>query len=337
MIIFTLICFVFLILFILPIFVALRVAKHITKPLYINQHYIKDPRYFSNSFKKKLTNALKNHTSSNTIELSKKEPFINTRKNRLLANSLVEAVVYASEKNFIPKPNIIFKKEVYVKHNAILKNIPEIRAISCLENLTIGSGLVIKRWADANGMVNINNNCNLGISTTSGTKLTIGKQCSFRRLYAPQIDIVPAYTQPNPANHTASIVSNELIYHIKYVNDLIVNSSGILNKSIISKHDIIVLDDYQVQGHISCHKDIKLNSNVRIHGNLIAEGNIYISNNAVVNGVVFAQGSIYIDNNVVIGQPFKIKSVVARNNITFGENCRVYGYVSAEGKGYVSP
>ena len=335
MMLFIIVCILFLLMFIFPIYIGLWGSKQIKRPLYIDQNYSKDPRYFANSFREKFEHAFNNNRTNNSIQLSKNELLVHTRKNRILPNSVIEAVVYASEKVFSPKPNIQFKKEIYVKNKAVLRNITEVRAISCLRSLTIGSGINIVRWADAMGVVNVAQNCNLGISTSSGRELNISKNCVFKRLYAPQINI--AFKN----NHVKAIVNpqvcNEIIYHIKFVDDMLVDKQGVLAKTIVSKHDVTVLDDYQVQGHIRSHNDIKLNSNVRVHGNLFAEGNIFLNNNVVVSGVVFAQGSIYIDNNVVIGQPNKIKSVVARQGIIIGHNCRVYGYIATEEIGYIQP
>ena len=43
------------------------------------------------------------------------------------------------------------------------------------------------RWVDGEGLLCVNDNCNLGISASSAYGILLGKNCFFRRLYAPEI------------------------------------------------------------------------------------------------------------------------------------------------------
>jgi predicted acyltransferase (DUF342 family) len=69
----------------------------------------------------------------------------------------------------------------------------------------------------------------------------------------------------------------------------------------------------------------------------IAEENIYIGYNSRVYGILFTQENIIVNDGVEIGLLGKIKSVVARGDITFGKNCKVYGYIGTERLGLIDP
>lgn len=341
MLLFSIIFTMFLLMLILPIYVGIQIARNESKPLFIPQSNARNPRYFAMSFKKIMDKAWESYDGSGILRMSKDEEVIEADKEELSSNKLCQSLVCAENKDFVPKEGIIFEKEIYAKKNARLEKISMLRAIACIENLVLGSGTHVIRWADAEGTLTAHNNCNLGLSTTSATKLLIGKNCSFKRLYAPEIWLGHNDDEFNTGSDVAIpkevIISSEIIRNIKYVDDDIVNENGILANTIITKNDITVLGRFEVQGHISSNKDIKIDNNSVVHGNIFAEGNIFIGRNAVVLGGVFTQENIYIDDGVVIGQPNKIKSVVARGNIEFGRNCRVYGYISAEGIGTICP
>lgn len=322
-----------------PIYVGLKAARRKSEPIFIQQSNTRDPRYFAVSFKKIIDKAWESYDGSGILKMSKNEEVIEVDKIELLANEVCKSFVYAENNNFMPNEGITFDKEIFARSNARLEKIPLIRAIACMKELVLGDGTHVIRWADAEGTLIAHNNCDLGFSTTSATKLLIGKNCLFRRLYAPEIwlgrnddelDIGQNINIPGEV-----IVSSEIIRSIKYVDDEIVNDKGILSNTIITEHDITVLGNYVVQGHISSHKDIKICSNAVVHGNIFAEGNIFIGSNAVVLGTIFTQENIYVDDGVVIGQPHKIKSVVARGNIEFGSNCKVYGYIGSERTGKI--
>lgn len=341
MILFFIICIIFLLMLIFPIYVGMKTAQYKSEPLFIQQSNKRDPRYFAVSFKKIFDKAWKSYDGSGTLSMSKAEKVIEADKVELSPNELCEALVYAENKDFIPKEGIIFEKEIYAKRNVWLEKIPIVRAIACMRDLMLGKGTRVIRWADAEGTLTAHNDCDLGLSTTSATKLLIGENCSFKRLYAPEIWIGQNNDELNIDNNSnipeEVVISSKIIRNIKYVDDSIVNEKGILAKTIITNQDITVLGNYIVQGHIRSHKDVKVDRNALVHGNIFAEGNIFIGSNAVVLGVVFAQENIYVDNGVIIGQPNKIKSVVARGNIEFSHNCKVYGYVGTEGIGRICP
>lgn len=341
MILFSIICIIFLLMLIFPIYVGTKAVRHKSKPLFIQQSNTRDPRYFAESFKKIFDSAWESYDGSGILSLTRDEEVIEADKVELSPDELCESLVYAENNNFTPNEGVIFEKEIYTKRNARLENIPMVRAIACRGDLVLGNGTRVIRWADAEGTLIAHNDCDLGLSTTSATKLLVGENCSFRRLYAPDIWLGQNNEEfdidKNVAMPEEVVISSEIIRNIKYVDDDIVNEKGILLNTIITKHDITVFENFVVQGHIRSHKGVKIDSNVLVHGNIFAEGDIFIGRNAIVLGVVFTQENIYVDDGAIVGQPNKIKSVVARGNIEFGHNCRVYGYISAERTGRICP
>ena len=343
MVFFLVLCIIFLSMIMFPIGLAMISKQHKTKPLFIQQSNTKDPRYFAASFKKIFDKAWENYDGSGVLRMSREEKVIEIDKVKLEPFKACNAIVYSEKKDFFPSEGIVFEKEIYIKGNARLEKIPMVRAIVCEKSLVLKPGTKVIRWADAEGILTAYNDCDLGISTSSGTQLIIGENCFFKRLYAPIILLgkkaqeldggIEGIIRPDL---DVTIFPN-IIRDIKYVDDEIVNEEGILKGTIITKYDITVLGNFIVQGHIRSHKDVKIDDNVVVHGNIFAEGNVFIGMNVKILGLIFSQENIYVDDGAIVGQPGKVKSMVARGDILFGRNCRVYGYIGTEGKGSICP
>lgn len=343
MIFFSMICIIFILMLMFPIGIGLAAKKYESVPLHIQQSNIKNPRYFSLSFQNIFNKAWNEYDGSGILHMSQEEKVIEVEKIKLLPNEVCNCIVYADSLDFSPNNGICFEKEIYARGNVRLEKIPVLRAIACKQNLIIGDGTRVVRWADSDGILIVHRNCDLGISTSSATKLLIGENCSFKRLYAPIIYLGVekadldsyAYTFFNDIKDP--IVFSEVIRDIEYVDDEITNEKGVLKNTIITKKDLTVISGFEVQGHITSHKDIKIDDNAIVHGNIFSEGNVFIGKNSKVYGIVFSQENIYLETQAVIGQPRKLKSIVARGDITFERGCRVYGYISTEGTGRICP
>lgn len=332
---------VFVVMLLFPILFSLySLKKNKAEVLEIEQSKVKDPRYFARSFTKLFDRKWANYDGSGKIFLSMEEDLLEADKLAVYPPHCT-SVVYAENLDFRPPEGIYFGKEIYARQNAFLYGIETVRAICSKKDLVLGSGTKVLRWVDAEGTLKVSDNCNLGISASSNTKIVIGNNCVFRRLYAPVVILgePPNNSRvydPRQAKYFNPSVLDEF-RNIKYVSDDLTDDEGILKSSIITKHDITVLDGLIVKGHIRSHKNIKICDNAVIYGNLFAEKDIYLGQNSRVYGLVFTQGSLYVESGVTLGQPGKIKSVIARGKIIFAKNCCIYGYVSSETRGEYCP
>lgn len=334
---------IFFIILIFPILSSISASKkNQSIPLFIKQSEIKDPRYFAKSFCRLFDSKWKESNMNDKIMLSQEEKVLKLDKIKSFPNWKCDSIVYVERLDFEPPEGMCFEKEIYACKNVYLKNIPFVRAIACKKNMYLGEGTRIIRWADAEGVLKIGRNSELGFSISSGTRLEIGKNCVFRRLYAPEIIF-----SENSIKHVEDksffknkrydiFVSSAIVRNLKYVDDE-KTENHIFNRSIITKYDIAILKDCIIQGSIRSHGDIELDTDTVVCGNLFAEGDIYLGKNSKVHGSIFTQGNIFIDEGVIIGEYGRIKSVISRGAIQFSDNCRVYGYISSEKTGKCSP
>lgn len=308
--------------------------------LVIQHKKARDARYFVKSFTRMFDKKWRSYDGSGKIKLSRVEKVIEADSTSEYP-SVCDSIVFAENLDFRPPSGVQFEKEVYANKDAYIFGISMIRAICSKKNILLGDGTEILRWVDAEGILYVYDDCNLGISASSKAKITLGKNCTFRRLYAPAIFFGKGIKDDSDINDWQTVnvksIEKNVIRNIKYVDDSLANEDGILSNTIITKYTLRVLNKLIVKGHIRSHKSVRICDNAMVYGNIFAEEDIYLGRNSRVFGSILSQQNIYIENGAIVGQYSKIKSVIARGKITCEKNCCVYGYVGSETYGECCP
>lgn len=303
-------------------------------PLFINIDYLKEPRYFSLSFRsffQKVFEKSELDVGIHEIKLSKPETVEIFDGGTFNKDKIVENIFYVKS-DLATKEETEFTKEVYVRGNTVIGENNKLRALACDGEVKIGAGTLINRWVDAEGKVDIAEGCNLGISITTGNELHVKNDCKFKRLYG-----TPVTTGRNKQIKTVENLHECEVYKpteqsldIKEIAENTINDF-----SIITAHDLKVGTNSRINGHIKAYKSVVIEENVIITGNIFADGDIRIGKNSTVLGNVFSQDEVILDSMVTIGQEGKIKSVIGNSSILLAGGVTVHGYVSTDGDGIV--
>ncbi len=310
---------VFLALLFLPFAVSilsLRKSKDVS--LYVKSDNIRDPRYFSNSFRSLVEKGIDPQTR--TITMSKSEPFVYARE---LQNTVCDCIVVA-QSHFQPVGVSCFTKEIYAASSAQIPPDTRLRAIACLDRLEIGQNCEIVRWADSDGQMTIAAGCALGMSISSGERLLIAKGCTFRRLYSPEIIIGSSLVRPKHTPADTAVFSERLI------NPESISAHETVKSTIVAEYSLSIGESAVIMGSIKSNHHVYVHRNARINGNLVADGIIILEEGARVLGSVFSQDSVFVGPGVEIGVKRKIKSLIARKSIVLCETAMVFGYVGCE-------
>lgn len=337
------VCALFLFLLLFPIMLGLYWYHHNKENvLPIRQDRRRDPRYFAKSFDELFQKAW-NAREDGYLKMSRAEQY-------LLADDLDPSsypeecgmLVVAQEKELRP-PAVHFCREICAAQDAWLMDETHLRAVRAHGNLLLGRGVQLDRWADADGTVAVYDNCHLGISVTAGQAICIGRNCTFRRIFAPVIHL-GAY--PDSLDRPA-IEREKRIYRIesahvgqwkrRHVGRNDVDESRIVPASLVTSGNVTIDEDLIIQGNVRTRGGVQLAERAVICGDLFADQDVYLSRNSTVLGSVFTQGDVYCETGVVIGQEGRISSVIARGRITVERDCFVYGYLSNEGGGWICP
>ena len=330
----------FVVLLVAPIlFAALYYKARKAEILHINQDKTRDARFFGKSFSAMVRGHI-DAAQGGVIRLSRDEPYVDA-DNTAEYGDTVEHMVIAREKEFrAPEGVTYFEKEIYSARNAaVLHRDTVLRALYSEQRAMIGSGVTVVRWADANDTLAVYDDCDLGISCSARNQLSVGHNCVFRRLYAPMIRIGQHPNAPLSPTDGRDMriyrlpVQIDKENNVHYIHKEMIDDDGIANFSVISRHNVTVTEGLIVQGDIRSHKGVRLCDNAVVVGNIFAEHDVRLGYNTTVLGNIFSQGSIYFDDRASAGQWGKICSVIAREDISFGKDNFVFGYVCCEGTG----
>lgn len=303
------------------------------EPLLIKSDNVKDPRYFSKSFRRMVETSLKDHPGEETLHLSKDERLLYADQQTFKPDQQIDLIVLAMNAPLNVPAGCKFSKEIYSAHDVQIGANTQIRALAGLNDITLACGVELLRWVDAESELDIGRYCHLGINASAGRRLRIGTSCSFQRLYAPEIVIgknigvtvgSPVGTMPKKQEVSAKLI------HIDRVS-----SNETIAGSIIADSNLVLDENCVIHGSIHAGKRLHIRRGAYISGNVISDGDILIEENVSIEGDVFAQGCILVGYQCRIGSEGRIKSIVARKHVSLTEESIIFGYVGTEARGSI--
>ncbi|MBN2242449.1 MAG: polymer-forming cytoskeletal protein [Acidobacteria bacterium] len=313
------------------------VRKQDAEPLFISMEYIRNPRYFGKSFRRILKSAdfgTGTEPGIYTRVLSKEEKVEVTRCARFGENLEIDRV-QVTIGELISSDRVLFNKEVYVAGNAVIGRDNVVHAIAGDGDITLGEGTKCRRWIDAEGTIRAGADCRLGISASSGEKLLLGRNCSFRRIFGMPILTGQGETAAGRADGATAPPGKLPSKGLNFVpvGDRAVAPGAVVKEDIVFLYDVEVGSGVRFEGSIKAHGALVLKDGVVVTGNIFSEGDIIIGKNAAVYGHVFSQKTVRIAGNSAISGPDKIKSVVGKKAVFLEPDVTIYGYVTTEGEG----
>lgn len=330
----------FIILLLLPIlFSCLYYKKRKGEVLFINQDKVRDPRYFGKAFASLVEKNIET-AKDGKIRLSKEETYLDGNEQKEYPDT-IEKLVICRDKEFCPPQNKEFLKEIYSEVNTFIKGNNILRALYGRGDIVLGNNTEIIRWVDAEGTVAIYDACDLGISTTSAVRMSIGKNCKFRRLFAPQICLgqYPGKISDPKVGKDKRIyrlaVQTDREKNVRYINKEMVNEDGVVDFSVLSWKNVSVTERIIVKGDLRSHKGVRLCEGAIVVGNIFAEKDIVLERDTCVLGNVFSQSNIYMAKGAAVGKQGTISSVIARGTIKAEPGTFVFGYMSCEKQGEI--
>lgn len=313
------------------------IKKEDSEPLFISMDYTRNPRYFGKSFKMLLNRATSGSAVSPgflDIKLSKNEKLEITESVSIPDKTEMNHLLYVLG-NLSSGCKTILNKEVYVKGDAKIGSSNIIQALVCMGDVSVSEGTQFRRWIDADGNITIGENCDLGISVSSGDRISLACNCIFRRLYG--MPILTGHRNIDELQHypETMFLEDTSLPDISFSRkkDNTVPSGSVINNNTVFLGDIRIGKGVSIKGTIKSYGNIILEEGAMIYGNIFADGNILIGRNARINGHVFSQKSVFISEQSIISRPNKIKSIIGKKEIQIESNVTIYGFISTEGYG----
>lgn len=319
----------------------LTYKRHQGEILHIDQNRTKDPRYFGKSFSGMMRRELV-HMKKGEIHLSRDEKVVQMEKADFYSLVCRDLIVAGGDIFTVSEP-MTFYKEIYAKQHLCIAGDTILRSVYAEGNLILGNQIQVVRWADARGTAAVYDNCKLGISVSSAVMLTIGKNCTFQRLYAPVI----LFGQYPDEDKSLVPQDKHKIYRLKvqrdrerniaYITDDMIGADGVIPFTVITRNNLVVTERLVIQGDIRSGKGVHVGEGAVICGSIFSEGDIYLDKNAWVLGNIFTQGSLIMNDRAVIGREDNISSAIARKQIRIVRTACIFGYAGCEDGGTVWP
>lgn len=329
----------FILMLLLPFLpgIAELIREEDSHPLYIPMDYMRNPRYFGISFKKILFRAvggLQQKTGRYNVVLSKKEK-VKICDSLEAADGEEFSVLLFIKGRLITGNHVLFDKELYVNGYAKTGAHNIIQALNTEGTAAIGPDTVFRRWLDAEGDVTIAENCDLGISASSGGRLFLGANCVFRRLYGTPVvtgDMDPGSGIERSAD-SADYSSSDSTFVRR--EEQSISPGTVLEGHSVFTGGVTICTGCVVRGTLKSYGRLELEDNAIVHGNVFSDGDIIIGRNVKIGGNVFSQKSVHISEKTVVGRSGKVKSVIGKKSVRLEKNVLVYGFISTEGNGAV--
>jgi len=211
----------------------IALKKRTSEELIIPTLLVDDPKYFTDLYRSAFRSKLAAMDSENIVEYTFKPSEKIVEADKTIEYPVIcNYIIYAENYDFVPPEGMTFNKEIYANKNVYLVGVKTLLGIYCKKNLLIGSGIDIIRWVDSGGEITVEDNCSLGIITTSSTRIITGENCLFARMLAPQIFL--GFTKDTDFKTVSSsiinnddYVSQEVIRSIQSVDDDIADENRI--------------------------------------------------------------------------------------------------------------
>ncbi len=303
---------VFLIVLAIP---ALPAIFELRKPrdaerLGVYEAYKREPRYFGQSFRRKLAPAIARVAGGLTASV----PVALADIASVEVMPALDLEAHAKRNGVVVAERVTLGEGAAVgdcfARNSLVTG-PEVRARTLASDgtLVLGDRSSVERWLDADGDIVIGDGCSLGQSASTDGALSLGAGSHFERVWG----------RPVRTNGAALAV----------VTDAGTRIEGDLVKS----GNLVVQPGMEVTGTVKAGGDIRLEPGVRVGGNVIARGRIVAGGPCEVAGNVFAEGPIELGCGTIVGRADSFKTVYSARRITLGPGVTVHGWIISEEPG----
>jgi predicted acyltransferase (DUF342 family) len=340
----------------LPGLVELRRPRD-NSPLEIDRRFTRNPRYFGEAFRAKLSPFLLDLGSERPctmrIELRRPERLV-VHDTLFLADGAKEtSIMVALSDAELGRGSRM--ADTWVRGDAALGAGARVRALACDGRVVLGNDCVIDRWIDAEELLVVGRGCSLGVSASCGGELRLGPRCTFARLWGNPIAFVEPDSAPldvsggaapihidepsrrrerDPAMPRTGIALEDAVLWTS--ERLSLPRGSRLERDVVSASEVHVSWASVIAGSIKAHGPIVLEAGVIIRGNLVARGDVRIGADSKVLGNIFAEGDIHIEGGARIGHRGGAKTVYAAGAMILAPNVAVRGWLVAERGGRVS-
>jgi predicted acyltransferase (DUF342 family) len=281
--------------------------------------YTRDPRFFSQSFRAKIT-PLRESLSFGRV------PFLDRRDERaslgtrltLAPNSRTSDVQIAREQLICGAGATM--TDGYGAKSVVCGDSVEARALCSDGKLVLGDGCSVERWVDAESSLDVGSGCSLGMSASSGGVVTLGSGVRFERVFGERVTVCGGGVAPSPQHAKDAITFRE--------------SDITKSPNVIVRGDAVILEGTVLDASIKAHGSLFIERGVRIMGNAVARGELVLLDESVIEGHAFGERALFLGANSRIGVPGQGKTAYTAGRAVLCDGATVHGWIVSEQGGW---
>ena len=226
-----------------------------------------------------------------------------------------------------------FLMELYAR--APLRGGPKssFRAVYAEQELALGEGTQVFRWAHANGRLSVGAHSVLRGRISSDAAVTLAGDVVFERIGAPVIAAgaeheppprPPALPQPYRLPEHARRVGD----HWRIEGDLGIPEGVWVHDNLVVSGRLRIGLGAIVDGSVKAHQEIELADEAQVSGSVVSRTRVMLGQSAWIGGATIAEQRIRLGRDAVVGRAGQPASVVAPE-VELASGATVYGQISA--------
>jgi cytoskeletal protein CcmA (bactofilin family) len=290
----------------------------------------RDPRYFRQSFLKRIHEALGGDPLPGIHDITLTRPEkVKVVREAHLSSRFFEPNVLFVKKDLLAEAEVVLRKECFVGGSALIGAASLVRALAAERSLSLGEGCRVARWVDANDRLTIADRCHLGARASCEGPMSLGREVAFHFLFAH-----PILTVPSATDQAAGLPARFKNSSPGAFRDVVPAGTQLTGDQVFSQN-VWVGAGAVIKGAIKSHGDVIFEGPATVEGPVFADGDIHVGGQSVVKGSLVAGNTIYLYPGVRVGSSGEIRSVLGHEGVVLHGDVQVFGVIRTDGRGQV--
>ncbi len=290
----------------------------------LDMSYVRLENYFGQSFRRKVRQWLKGPSETSStgamriVDRGTEKVYVaGTAK---YPSNRRERSVLVIEGDFTCGTECSFERELMIEGNATIGPGTDLQAIAVDGNLTMETGVVVRRWVDAKGAVGLIQDCIVQSKVCSGHSIFMGTGSAALSLFAPEIstegrvevsstqlekpgDFVLIPHAANMGNKVFHGYNPRLLFSMGggtflYNGDLKLTAPLHVRAPLVVRGNIEVTENCMLEADVKAHGSVQIGEGSILKGNLISGGNMEIGTGSFFQGVLHSGGEMRLKHGV---------------------------------------
>jgi bifunctional N-acetylglucosamine-1-phosphate-uridyltransferase/glucosamine-1-phosphate-acetyltransferase GlmU-like protein len=186
----------------------------------------------------------------------------------------------------------------------------------------IGESVQILRWIDANGEITVGSDSILGVSASSGSRITMDDHVEFERVWGSPVATRTDTTEPFEFDKRE---------HKRRQKTIRIGQAQVdAGKPMILYGAVRIERDTHIPSHVKVTGPLDIEPGVSIGGNVIVRGDVTLASDVTVSGHVFAEGTVRLGPRSRVGRRGGVKTVYAGRRMSIANDVEIEGWLVAD-------